>query len=141
MMRSLVDISNFSFLLLLFMFIAALLGMEIFSYSVCYDVNGDAVFGKESIQAAFASGMQLTWPRTNFNNIFNSLVTVFVIIVGDDWNSVMYLYVRAVGIESSNGRNLALAYFIILYVIGNIILLAIFTALLLKNFETNLDFI
>ena len=33
MITSLVDITNFSFLLLLFMFIAALLGMELFSYS------------------------------------------------------------------------------------------------------------
>ena len=49
MVKSLLDISNFSFLLLLFIFIAALLGMEIFSYSVCYDINGDAVFGKDNI--------------------------------------------------------------------------------------------
>ena len=40
MITSLVEITNFSFLLLLFMFIAALLGMELFSYSVCYDVDG-----------------------------------------------------------------------------------------------------
>ena len=66
------------------------------------------------------------------------MVTVFAVIVGDDWNSVMYLYMRAAGTENSNERRVALAYFLILYVIGNTILLAIFTALLLKNFETNL---
>lgn len=36
----------------------------------------------------------MEWPRENFNNISNSLVTVFIVITGEDWNEVMYLYVR-----------------------------------------------
>jgi hypothetical protein len=135
MIKSLVDITNFSFLLLLFMFIAALLGMELFSYSVCYDVNGQPIFGQENIQAAFAAGDELFWPRVNFNNIFYSMVTVFLVIVSEDWNSDMALYVRAKGFESTTGRSIAMAYFFILFIIGNTILLALFTALLLKNFE------
>ena len=51
---SLVDISNFSILLLLFMFIFALLGMELFAYSVFYDIEGNAVFGEDKIKEAFA---------------------------------------------------------------------------------------
>ena len=47
--QSLVDVSNFSFILLLFMFIFALLGMELFAFKVFYDGNGELVIGKENI--------------------------------------------------------------------------------------------
>ena len=59
-------------------------------------------------------------------------MTVFIIIAAEDWNVVMYTYVRAHGAKGS-GRNLAIVYFISLFVVGNIIMLALFTALLLKN--------
>lgn len=49
MIKSLIDISNFSILLLLFMYIAALLGMEMFAYSAFFDAEGELVFGKENI--------------------------------------------------------------------------------------------
>ena len=44
----------------------------------------------------------------------------------------MYLYVRALDTDGSTGRALALTYFICLFIIGNTIMLALFTALLLK---------
>ena len=74
----------------------------------------------------------MQWPRENFNTIGNALVAVFVIIAAEDWNVVMYTYVRALG-ASDLGRNLAIVYFIALFIIGNIIMLALFTALLLKG--------
>ena len=139
MVGSLVDISNFTVLLLLFMYILALLGMELFAYSVCFDVNGEAIFGEENIQNAFDSGMEISWPRENFNNIFNSLVTVFIVIAAEDWNAVMYLYVRALGFESSSGRTVATFYFLALFIIGNVVMLAMFTALLLKSQDKDID--
>lgn len=139
MVGSLVDISNFTVLLLLFMYILALLGMELFAYSVCFDINGEAIFGEENIQNAFDSGMEISWPRENFNNIFNSLVTVFIVIAAEDWNAVMYLYVRALGFESSSGRTVATFYFLALFIIGNVVMLAMFTALLLKSQDKDID--
>ena len=44
LINSMVDISSFSVLLFLFLFIFALLGMEIFAYSVFFDAEGEAVF-------------------------------------------------------------------------------------------------
>ena len=81
----------------------------------------------------------MNWPRENFNDIFRSLLTVFIVIVAEDWNAVMYLYVRALDEDSDAGRPLAVFYFFCLFVVGNTILLALFTALLLKNFKTDLD--
>ena len=80
----------------------------------------------------------MNWPRENFNDIWQSLVTVFIVIIAEDWNAVMYLYVRAYGYESSGGRPLAIFFFITLFVVGNTIMMALFTALLLKNFKKDL---
>ena len=80
----------------------------------------------------------MQWPRENFNTIGNALVTVFVIIVAEDWNVVMYTYVRALE-NSSLGRNMAIVYFIILFIIGNLIMLALFTALLLEGQKQDLN--
>ena len=49
MASSLVDISNFAVLLLLCLFVFALLGMELFAFSVYLDSNGDPHFGEEEI--------------------------------------------------------------------------------------------
>ena len=75
----------------------------------------------------------MEWPRENFNNIFASLVTVFIVIFAEDWNQVMYLYVRA----SGGARHLAIFYFLSLFIVGNTILLALFTALLLRSHESD----
>ena len=56
MVSSLIDISNFSVLLMLIIYILALLGMEMFAYSVYIDDEGEPVFGQENIQAAFEAG-------------------------------------------------------------------------------------
>lgn len=77
----------------------------------------------------------MTWPRDNFNNIFNAMITVFIVIIAEDWNATMYLYVRALEQDSSSGRSVALIYFVLLFIIGNTIFLALFTALLLKKGE------
>lgn len=95
MVNSLIDISNFSVLLMLIMYILALLGMEMFAYSVYIDEEGEPVFGQENIQKAFEAGQTMNWPRENFNDIFSSVLTVFIVIVAEDWNQVMYMYVRA----------------------------------------------
>jgi len=66
--------------------------------------------------------------RENFDNLLNSLITVFQILVGDNWNTVMYKAYMAVSPK-------AVIYFIIVVLIGKIILLNLFLAILLGNFE------
>jgi hypothetical protein len=48
-MQSIFDISNFSLLLFLYIFIMALLGMEIFAYQVAIDLKGDEILGSENV--------------------------------------------------------------------------------------------
>ena len=48
--------------------------------------------------------------------------------IGEDWNSVMYDHYRAT-------NSLTIVYFMFLFIFGNLILLNLFLAILLKNFE------
>ena len=59
--------------------------------------------------------------------------------MAEDWNLVMYLYVRALGHNSDFGRTIAIFYFITLYIVGNMIFLALFTALLLKSQDSGME--
>jgi Ion transport protein len=53
---------------------------------------------------------------------------VLILIVGDNWNNITADYVRATDFGS-------LAFFISLEVFGNIIMLNLFMAILLRQFE------
>lgn len=53
---------------------------------------------------------------------------MFGVLVGENWNDVMYLCMRSIGWIAS-------IYFISLIVFGNIIMLNLFLAILLGNFD------
>ena len=133
--QSMVDISNFSLLLILFMYIFALLGMELFSNVAMIDEEDNLVIGQNYIQELYLSDEYSVFPRDNFNNIGFALTTVFIAIIGEDWNWTMYQWVRAYGNGSDVSYRIALFYFIVLMILGNIVLLSLFTAILLRNFE------
>jgi hypothetical protein len=110
------DISNFSVLLFLFMFTYTLLGMEIFAYKVKFS---------EDNLVDLENGIS---PRANFDSFLMAFTTVFIVLTGEDWNIVMYNNVRAVG-------SYTIVFFLSLVIFGNFILLNLFLAILLKNFE------
>ena len=83
----------------------------------------------------YASGDFYTFPRDNFNNVGWALSTVFIIILGEDWNWTMYQWVRAYGYGSSVSYHIAIYFFVVLMIFGNIVLFSLFTAILLQNFE------
>jgi len=130
-LKSLRDISSFSILLILFMYIYALLGMELFANRIFVDTSGNLV--KDPPAQFRVNGMlDLSPPRENFDDILAAMTTIFIIIVGDDWQNVMYNGARL------SGKSVAI-YVISCMVIGNIILLSLFTAILLQNFEEKED--
>ncbi len=133
--KSMQEILSFSLLLFLFMYIFALLGMELFANTALVDENGDLVIVKEEIEALYASDDYYTFPRANFNNVGYALTTIFIIIIGEDWNWSMYEWVRIYGNGSSSGEILAILFFLLLMIMGNVVLFSLFTAVLLRNFE------
>ena len=68
--------------------------------------------------------------RHHFDDIFMSIITIFQILTGENWNSVMYDGMRSTGV-------LAVAYFVLLVVVGNYIILNLFLAILLDNFSSD----
>lgn len=92
------------------------MGMQFFAGSLKFDDEGfyDPVNGSS--------------PRENFDTLHGSAMTVFLILIGDGWNTVMYDCMRVSGA-------VAAMYFISLVLFGNIIMLNLFLAVLLGNFD------
>ncbi len=85
-MKTLIDISYFSLLLALYVFICALLGMEAYAYNV----RMVSVEDERPVSPTSGEGVA---PRLNFDTFGNSLVTVFALLVNEDWNYVLYTYI------------------------------------------------
>ena len=90
MAKSMLDISTFSLLLFLFMYIFALLGMDLFAMRALIDADDNLVIGEAEIHALYASGDFYTFPTDNFNHIGRAFNTIFMLIIGEDWNWTMY---------------------------------------------------
>ncbi|GFS86640.1 voltage-dependent calcium channel type D subunit alpha-1 [Nephila pilipes] len=113
LINSMRSIASLLLLLFLFIVIFALLGMQVFG-------------GK------FNNNPHEDKPRSNFDSFWQSLLTVFQILTGEDWNEVMYHGINAYGGVGSPGV-LACIYFIILFICGNYILLNVFLAIAVDN--------
>ena len=111
------DISNFSVLLFLFMFTYTLLGMEMFGYKVKFNSEGkvDLKNGK--------------YPNSTFNTFTEGFASVFIILANDGWSTIFFDHYRAIGPIQ------ALIFFMSLLIIGQFILLNLFLAILLQNFD------
>jgi len=131
MLDTIKPLANFSMLLLLFMYIFALLGMELFANIALIDKDDELVVGVDQVQELYNSGEFYTFPRDNFNNVGWALTTVFIVIIGEDWNWTMYQWVRAYGSDSALSYHIAIFYFVLLMIFGNIVMFSLFTAVLL----------
>ncbi|XP_028629636.1 voltage-dependent L-type calcium channel subunit alpha-1S isoform X3 [Grammomys surdaster] len=112
LLNSIRSIASLLLLLFLFIIIFALLGMQLFGGR--YDFEDTEV------------------RRSNFDNFPQALISVFQVLTGEDWNSVMYNGIMAYGGPSYPGI-LVCIYFIILFVCGNYILLNVFLAIAVDN--------
>jgi hypothetical protein len=123
---------NFTILLSVFIFIFSLLGMELYSNVIKFNAENKplrCVDGEPNdIKDCLSKGKSL---RINFDNLQNAARAVFVIIVGDDWNSIMDDYVRATNYMS-------IFFFIMITIFGNIVLMTLFLAIFLREFD-NVD--
>ena len=108
-------ISNYVLLLGLFIYVYSLLGMQFFAGKMTYDSEG---FYDPNGKLA----------RANFDTLYWASITVFQVLIGDDWNNVMFDCVKSIGVGAS-------FYFISLILLGNIVMLNLFLAILLGNFD------
>eukprot|EP00736_Rhodelphis_marinus_P006678 Rmarinus@m.195 len=108
-LQSFTSIVNFSGLLGLFLFIYALVGMSL--YGGEFYVDGEV-------------------PRENFDDFLSSFTAIFQLLTGENWNEMMYL-----GIDCCMTLP-AVVFYVSFFILGNYILLNLFLAILLSNFDT-----
>ncbi|XP_055313578.1 muscle calcium channel subunit alpha-1 isoform X5 [Sitodiplosis mosellana] len=113
LLNSIQSIASLLLLLFLFIVIFSLLGMQVF--------GGRFNFNEQEVK-----------PRSNFDTFWQSLLTVFQILTGEDWNAVMYNGILAYDGVGFKGA-VASIYFIILFICGNYILLNVFLAIAVDN--------
>jgi hypothetical protein len=71
-------------------------------------------------------------PRENFHNFWRSLLTCFVVLTGEDWSPLMYAYVNAFGWNAA-------VFFVFIFVVTNFVLINLFVAVIVDNFELDED--
>ena len=96
--RSVKDIVSFSALLFLYSFVFALIGKELFAYkAILHEDDDSLVYTEERIMEYLSDESRIVrYPRENFNSFAEALTTIFIVIMGEDWNFVMYTWLRAV---------------------------------------------
>jgi hypothetical protein len=124
--KTLKDVANFAVLLLIFMYMFSLIGMQFFANQLCFDPDsGDPAVG---LQGTGKCPAPFVRPRSHFDDLLRAFITVFQVLTGENWNTVMYDCWLAVGWGAT-------LYFVALVVIGNFVILNLFLAILLGNFE------
>ena len=103
---SFTDLYYYFFILIIFIYIYAVLGNQLFR-------NGFIVTLEQ---------------RTSFRSVPWAALTVFQLISGENWNDVLYQGIADFGWLSS-------IYFVTLFVFGNYIIISIFLAILLANYN------
>jgi len=110
-LSSIKAIAALIFLLFLMLMVFALLGMQLFGGSF-----------------NFADGR----PNQNFDSFIPAFLTVFQILTGEDWVTIMHTTIVGMGGVKGGGLIYSL-YYIILTLIGNFILLNVFLAIAVDN--------
>ena len=94
------DVGNFALLLVLFMFIYSLVGLQFFANRFHFDEDGDVVgIGEEGYDEAEV-------PRANFDTLRNAFTTIFVVRPRLGFSSrggqvaAFFLRARGVGVEA-----------------------------------------
>ena len=111
-LRSISAITNLGFLTMLYLFISALLAKQFFQNPL-FDSDGEP-------------------SRYSFSSTGFSLITIFIVLTGENWNEVMVQVIASEGNISSPA-----IFFICLMIIGNYMLLNLFLAILLKFISEN----
>ncbi|OQR96937.1 Voltage-gated Ion Channel (VIC) Superfamily [Achlya hypogyna] len=113
------EILNFLFFLVLFIYIYALMGMELFATKYQFDAhNNPAPFN--------STDPTVSVHRANFDTIQWAFFTVFQVLTYDDWPAVMYDGWLSVGL-------VAPVYFLSIVVLGVWVVMNMFTAIMVQS--------
>jgi Ion transport protein len=111
-------VAVFSILLFLFMFIFTLLGLELFANRALIDPDTNKVDPVTGVT-----------PLQNFDTFLNSFSVVFILLTNDGTSAIYYNHYRAVGAAQ------ATVFFVLVVIVGQKVILNLFVAILLENFD------
>ena len=77
-------------------------------------------------------------PDFNFDNTYNSFVTLFVVATLDDWSDVMYAVIDITGTHTAPQRDSQLymgLFFVVFIIVGSFFLLNMFVGVIIFNFN------
>eukprot|EP01038_Epipyxis_sp_PR26KG_P008941 gene8941-12057_t len=117
---------NFLFLLGLYVFIMASIGMQFFANYFRFDSNGYVIYSINSYQWINAPDQ----PLSNFDNFTLSIFTIFQLITLDNWTDILYNCYRVYG-------SFSLIFPLSIVLIGNFFIMNLFLAMLINNFTDN----
>jgi hypothetical protein len=109
-------IGPYVILLSFFMYIFSLVAMSFYAGGIKFDENGnvDLVNG--------------TSARQNYDDLGTSLLTIFQVLMGAEWRFIWYNHMLAQGMMAS-------LYYVALHIMIGIIMLNLFLAIMLGNFD------
>ncbi|KAL5282751.1 CACNA1G family protein [Megaselia abdita] len=113
MLRTMDNVAVFFSLLVLFIFIFSILGMNLFGCKFCEKNDGG----------------EMICDRKNFDSLLWAIVTVFQILTQEDWNVVLFN-----GMEKTS--HWAALYFVALMTFGNYVLFNLLVAILVEGFSS-----
>eukprot|EP00798_Chlamydomonas_sp_ICE-L_P013775 gene13775-19683_t len=143
LLSALASVGYLNLLILLFMFITGLIGMQVFGYSLqsCEFVEGSQQLCPPGLAYAQCPSHldcyvgcaedQVGKPeveRSNYDNIYNAIISIFGLLTLDNWADRMHYSMYVVSPASA-------IFFVIVIVLGNLILLALFLAILLSSLD------
>lgn len=117
--NTLKDISNIIILLGIFVYTYMLIGMELYAYKARFN----PVTNKLDLSEAGV------YPRFNFNTALDAFIAVFIVLANDGWSEIYYDLCRATDSVSTA------FYFLSLLILGQFIILNLFIAILIENFD------
>lgn len=106
-------------LLAIFVLTYMLIGMELYAYRV--------KFNPETHELDLSS--KGIYPRYNFNTPIEAFLSVFIVLANDGWTGIYFDYYR-----STNSIG-ATVYFVSILIFGQFMLLNLFIAIMIENFE------
>lgn len=117
--ETLIRMADYLILFALFLFIFTLLGCSFFKDALKFD----RISGKYSIYAK--SNFY------NFDDFLSSLISVFQILIGDEWHKFFFDCFRS----EASSTTAAILFFLFIVLLGQITMMNIFLAYLIDNFE------
>jgi len=126
--KSLPQLVDLLLFVVLFVYVFGLVGQAVFANRICFDSFGFAIPPSDP-----RNNGECWVSRANYDTVAWSMFNTFNIMTAENWNNIMYDGWR--GLETG----FSFLYFMVVVALGQFVVMALFLAVLLSNFERDDD--